>query len=183
MCAIEGELARPKYLNVLEWGMVVAVRHTGLSVNCNSTGFFTLKFSRIKNGPTPKGHPSSLRQLWEALESTWASFPVECFWHLVEFKPDKSRLFWGQKLNIRKLFLMFCTLSVCLHIRKGHANTPVFVNIKMYFLKVMLRSCSLGAFELWMMVYWKKGTNDSTSAATWLFSGFFSQPSFLVLLQ
>ena len=38
----------------------------------------------IKNGPTPKGHPYDLTQLWEALESSWASIPMEHFWHLVE---------------------------------------------------------------------------------------------------
>ena len=38
----------------------------------------------IKNGPPPKEHPANLTQLWEALESTWASIPVECFQHLVE---------------------------------------------------------------------------------------------------
>jgi hypothetical protein len=31
----------------------------------------------IKNGPSPKGHPGNLTQLWEALEKTWASIPVE----------------------------------------------------------------------------------------------------------
>uniref|UniRef100_A0A4W5JJF7 non-specific protein-tyrosine kinase n=1 Tax=Hucho hucho TaxID=62062 RepID=A0A4W5JJF7_9TELE len=38
----------------------------------------------IKSGPPPKGHPANLTQLWEALESTWASIPVESFRHLVE---------------------------------------------------------------------------------------------------
>ncbi|XP_070304203.1 uncharacterized protein [Salvelinus sp. IW2-2015] len=33
----------------------------------------------IKNGPPSKGHPANLTQLWEALESTWASIPVESF--------------------------------------------------------------------------------------------------------
>ena len=33
----------------------------------------------IKNGPPPKGHPANLTQLWKALESTWASIPVESF--------------------------------------------------------------------------------------------------------
>ena len=43
----------------------------------------------IKNGPPPKGHPANLTQLWEALESTWASIPVERFRHLVESMPQK----------------------------------------------------------------------------------------------
>jgi hypothetical protein len=37
----------------------------------------------IKNGPTP-----NLTQLWEALESTWASVPVEHFRHLIESIPQ-----------------------------------------------------------------------------------------------
>uniref|UniRef100_A0A4W5S0W7 Voltage-dependent calcium channel type A subunit alpha-1 n=1 Tax=Hucho hucho TaxID=62062 RepID=A0A4W5S0W7_9TELE len=41
----------------------------------------------IKNGPPPKGHPASLTQLWEALESKCASIHVEGFQHLVEFIP------------------------------------------------------------------------------------------------
>ena len=41
----------------------------------------------IKNGPLPKGHLDKLTQLWEALESTWASIPVEHFRHLVESRP------------------------------------------------------------------------------------------------
>jgi hypothetical protein len=59
--------------------------------------------------------PATLTQLWEALESTWASIPVECSQHLGSPCPDELRLFWGQKkvqLDIGKVFLMFCTLSV-----------------------------------------------------------------------
>jgi hypothetical protein len=69
----------------------------------------------IKNSPSPKGHPANLTQLWEALESTWASIPVERFLHLVESMLDEMRLCGGQKrgmrLNIKKVF-MFYTLSV-----------------------------------------------------------------------
>jgi hypothetical protein len=39
------------------------------------------------------------------------------------FCPDELRLFWGQnrvQLNIRKVFLMFCTLSVSIKYRKSH---------------------------------------------------------------
>jgi hypothetical protein len=43
----------------------------------------------IKNGPPPKGHPANLTQLWEALESTWASIPAEHFRHLVETMPRR----------------------------------------------------------------------------------------------
>ena len=31
----------------------------------------------INNGPPPKWHPANFTQLWEALESTWASIPFE----------------------------------------------------------------------------------------------------------
>jgi hypothetical protein len=41
-------------------------------------------FECVKNGPPPKGHPANLAQVWEALESTWASIPVEGIRHLLE---------------------------------------------------------------------------------------------------
>ena len=41
----------------------------------------------IKDGPPLKGYSANLTQLWEALESTWASIPVERFRHLVEYMP------------------------------------------------------------------------------------------------
>ena len=41
----------------------------------------------IKDSPPPNGHPANLTQLCEALESTWASIPVERFRHLVESIP------------------------------------------------------------------------------------------------
>ena len=69
----------------------------------------------IKNGPPLTGHQANLTQLWEALESTWASISMEHVQYLVESMPNDLRLFWGQKgvqLNIRKVFLMFCTLIV-----------------------------------------------------------------------
>ena len=44
----------------------------------------------IKNGPPLKGHPANLTQLWETLESTWASIPVELFQHLVESMPQRT---------------------------------------------------------------------------------------------
>ena len=58
----------------------------------------------IKNDPPPKEHPANLSQLWEALESAWASIYVERFRQLVESSPNKLKLFLGQKgvqLNIR----------------------------------------------------------------------------------
>ena len=81
----------------------------------------------IKNGPPPKGHPANLTQLWEALESTWASIPVERFQHLVESTwasisverfqhlvvhtrriEAVLRAKGEEQLNMRKVFLMFC---------------------------------------------------------------------------
>ena len=43
----------------------------------------------IKNGPPPKGHPANLTQLWEAMESTWASISVEGFRNLEESIPRR----------------------------------------------------------------------------------------------
>ena len=75
----------------------------------------------FKNGPPPIGHPASLTQLWEALESTWASIPVELFQHHVESMPQridavlraKAGAGGGIQLNIRKVFLIFGKLSAC----------------------------------------------------------------------
>jgi hypothetical protein len=77
-------------LSAFEQGMVGGARRTGLSVSrtINAAGFHTQQFTVcIKNGPPPKGHPANLTQLWEALESTWASIPVERFQHLVGSMP------------------------------------------------------------------------------------------------
>jgi hypothetical protein len=51
-----------KTMYAFEQGTVVGARHTGVC---------------IKNSQPPKGHPAYMAQLWEALESTWASIPVE----------------------------------------------------------------------------------------------------------
>ena len=79
--------------------------------NCKVSEFFTQFPMLIKSGPPPKGHPANLTQLWEALESIWASIPVECFC------PDELRLFLrakgGLQLNIRKVVLTFGMLGVC----------------------------------------------------------------------
>ena len=42
---------------------------------CNAAGFFRVQQFPvcIKKGPPPKGHPANLTQLWDALESTWAT--------------------------------------------------------------------------------------------------------------
>ena len=77
-----GWTGKTKYLSAFERGMVVGARRTGLSVkNCNAAGFFTLNsfpcVSRMVH------HPKDIQTSWhncgEALESTWASIPVECF--------------------------------------------------------------------------------------------------------
>jgi hypothetical protein len=70
------------------------------------------------------------------LALTWASIRVECFRHLVESTPWQMEAVLrtkqgGVQLNIRKVFLIFCTLSVeqnnmwvlphwvCLHARQS----------------------------------------------------------------
>ena len=86
-------MGKTKELSAFERSMVVGARRTGLCQDLQRCwGFLAQQFSvRIENGPLPKGHPANLTQLGEALESTWASIPVEHFQHLVE-SPDKSRL-------------------------------------------------------------------------------------------
>jgi hypothetical protein len=119
-----------------------------------------------------------LRQLWEALESTWASIPVECFRHFVEFKPDKSRLFWGQKLNIRKSFLMFCTLSAY---PEGTCKQTGFHKYS----NVFPKGDATVLFS-WHYGWWFIGKGEQMTHRLLLHgcSVFFSpQPSFLVLLQ
>ena len=50
--------------------------------------FNTQKFPVcIKTGPQLKRHPVNLTQLWEALESTWASIPVERFFDTLQSMP------------------------------------------------------------------------------------------------
>ena len=80
-------MGKTKYLSAFERGNVVGTRRTCLSVTRTATllGFHAQQFPMcIKNSPPPKGHPDNLTQLSEALESTWASIPVESFRHLVE---------------------------------------------------------------------------------------------------
>ena len=69
----------------------------------------------IKNGPPRKGHTGNMTQLWEALASTWASFPVKRFWHIVKSMPPYIEAVLrakGMQLNIRKVVLLFWTLRV-----------------------------------------------------------------------
>jgi hypothetical protein len=58
-----------------ELGIVVGARHTGLSQELQRCWVFHAQQCSvcIKNGPPPKGHPDNLTQLWEAIESKWAS--------------------------------------------------------------------------------------------------------------
>ena len=72
-------------MGAFEQGMVVGARHTGLCQLQRCWVFHAQHFPVcIKNGPPTKGHQTKLTQLWEALESTWASIHVERFPHLVE---------------------------------------------------------------------------------------------------
>jgi hypothetical protein len=77
-----------KRFKCLWTGVLVSVpgRRTGLCRELQCWWVFhTQQFPVcIKNNPPPKGHPANLTQQWEALESTWASIPVE---HLVESMP------------------------------------------------------------------------------------------------
>jgi hypothetical protein len=71
--------------------MVVGARRTGLCQELQRCWVFHAQQFHvcIKNGPPTKGYQANLTQLWEALESTWASLPVECFRHLVESLPRR----------------------------------------------------------------------------------------------
>ena len=75
----------------------------------------------IKNGPPPKGHSANLTQLWEALESTRVSIPVEHFRHLVESKNcGWSEGIKGCNLILGVLYLYYCirlyTIYYCIRL-------------------------------------------------------------------
>ena len=82
-------MGKTKYLSAFERDKIVDAKQTGLSQELQRCWVFqTQQFSVcIKNGPSPKGHPDNLTQLWEALQSTWASIPVGRFRHLVGYTP------------------------------------------------------------------------------------------------
>jgi hypothetical protein len=68
----------------------------------------------INNGPPPKGHPTNLTTVGN-IGINMGQHPSETLLKHCSPCSDKLRLFWGQKgvqLNIRKMFLMFCTFSV-----------------------------------------------------------------------
>ena len=112
----KGWMGKTKYWVTFERVMVVGARRSGLCVkNCNAAGFFTLDsfpcVSRMVH------HPNDI--LYSQLDATVGSIGVNMGQHpcgtLLTPCPNELRMFWGQKveqLNIRKVFLMFCTLSV-----------------------------------------------------------------------
>jgi hypothetical protein len=88
-------MGKPEHGSAFERGIVVGARRTGLCQELQRCWVFHTQQLPvcIKNGPPPKGHPANLTQLWEALESTWTSIPVERFQHHVESMPRRIRLF------------------------------------------------------------------------------------------
>jgi predicted transcriptional regulator len=77
MYTIQRVNGQDKILSAFEQGMVVGPRRTSLS---ESRTAMLLGFSRstVSRVCQPKGHQTNSTQLREALESTWASIPVEC---------------------------------------------------------------------------------------------------------
>ena len=79
VCHSEGEWEREK---ISVQGLVVGARCTGLIQELQCCCFFHVQQFPvcIKNNPPPKGHPTNVTQLWEALKSTWASqYPCGTF--------------------------------------------------------------------------------------------------------
>ena len=81
-------MGKTTYLSAFELSMVVGARRTSLFQELQRCWVFHVQQFPvyIKNGPPTKGHAANLTQLWKALESTWASIPVECFQQL-DFMP------------------------------------------------------------------------------------------------
>ena len=89
-------MGKTEYLSAFEWGVVVGPRLTSLCQELQLCWVFHAQQFPvcIKNSPPPNVYPVNLTQLWEALESTWASILVERFRHLVESTPTAElRLF------------------------------------------------------------------------------------------
>jgi hypothetical protein len=112
-------LSKTKYLSAFERGMVVGNMRTSLCQELQySCIFHAQQFPVcIEHGPQPKWLPTNLTQLWEVLESTWASIPVKHIRHLVESIARQIEAVLrakkvGVQLDIRKVFLMFGLLSV-----------------------------------------------------------------------
>ena len=101
--------------------MILDARRTGLSVSRTAMllGFHSQQFPVCTmNYPPPKGHPANLTQLWGSIGVNMGQHHCGTLSTPCNQCLDKLRLFWGQKgvqLNIRKVFLMFCTLSVYTH--------------------------------------------------------------------
>jgi hypothetical protein len=105
VCVCHSEwMGKTIYLSVVERGMVVGARHTGLCRELQCCWVFHAQQFPvcIKNGPPPKGHPANLTKLWDTLES------IPC----APMNRGCSEGKKGVQLNIRKVFLMFGILSV-----------------------------------------------------------------------
>ena len=100
--------------SAFEQGMVVGARRTGLCQKLQRCwGFHSQQFPLcIKNGLPPKRTSSQLDN-WGKHWSQHGPASLRNAWHFVPC-PDKLRLLRakGVQLNIRKVFLMFCPLSV-----------------------------------------------------------------------
>ena len=121
MCAIQ--MGKTKYWSVVEPGMVVGARRTGLRVSRTSSlqGFSCSTVSRVyQKWFTTQRASSQLDTTVGSIGVNMGQHPcgtlsTPCRVHV----SDELRLFWGQKgmqLNTRKVFLMFCTLSVDLNL-------------------------------------------------------------------
>ncbi|CDQ76493.1 unnamed protein product [Oncorhynchus mykiss] len=100
----------------------------GYGSRCQAPWFECVKSQQfpvfVKDGPLPKGHPANLTQLWEALESTWASIPVERFQPLVELLPDS------------KVFSCVVTLLCSVQEQGDSALPPCVLRSALYLLSV-----------------------------------------------
>ena len=85
--------------------------------NSHAAGFFTLNsfpcVSRMVH------HLKHIRQTWHHCGNHWSQHGPAFLWNAFDTfyspRPKEVRQFWGQRgvqFNIRKVFLMFCTLSV-----------------------------------------------------------------------
>jgi hypothetical protein len=79
--------------------MVVGARRTSMCQELQRCWVFhAQQFPMyIKNDPSPTAHPANLTQLWETLESTWVSIPMEHFRYVVESIPRQIEAVLGAK--------------------------------------------------------------------------------------
>jgi hypothetical protein len=82
-------MGKTKNVSAFEQGMLVGARHTSLCQELQPCWVFhAQQFPvSIESGPPTIGHPANSTLLREALESTWASIPVERFGHHDESMP------------------------------------------------------------------------------------------------